>query len=425
MGEIASAVASYAPWPWQVAPWRSKAAILLLTGSAGGGKSRIAAEKVHGYMLKYPRAQGLMLRKTRESMVNSTVLFYERAVVGRTPFCTHVPSKHRFEYVNGSLLAYGGMKDEEQREQIRSIGQAGGVDIAWVEEATELSRADFDELLARMRGAAAPWRQVILSCNPDADTHWINKDLIVGSAAEVVYSSAKDNPANPADYQRMLDMLTGIRRDRLRDGKWVAAEGLVWDNYDPAVHLIDRFPIPKEWRRIRVVDFGYTNAFVCQWWALDGDGRAYRYREIYRTQRICEDHARHMVALSKGERIEATVCDHDAEDRATLERHGVPTIAAKKDVSPGIQAVENRLRKAGDGKPRIYFLRDSLVERDRSLEAAHLPACTEEEIASYCWPKAPDGKPLKETPVDVNNHGCDTTRYLCAYLDLTTRWRPA
>jgi uncharacterized membrane protein len=56
------------------------------------------------------------------------------------------------------------------------------------------------------------------------------------------------------------------------------------------------------------------------------------------------------VALSQGEAIEATVADHDAEDRATLERYGVYTQPATKDVSPGIQAVQARLRRAGDGK---------------------------------------------------------------------------
>jgi phage terminase large subunit len=309
------------------------------------------------------------------------------------------------------------MKDEDQREKIRSVGQAGGVDIAWMEEAAEFTRADFDELLARMRGTAAPWRQIVLSTNPDADTHWINRDLIIGGQAKVFYSSAKDNPTNPADYLATLDKLTGVRRDRLRDGKWVAAEGLVWDNYDPAIHLIDRFPIPAEWRRVRSVDFGYTNPFVCQWWAIDPDGRLYRYREIYRSQRIVEDHAKRIVELSKGEVIEATVADHDAEDRATLQRHGIPTSPARKEISTGVQAVEQRLRVQGDGKPRLYLLRDSLVDRDKALETAHLPTCMEEEILAYVWPKAADGKPIKEQPVKMNDHGCDAMRYLVMRLE--------
>lgn len=428
MPELARAtegVPVYNPLPWQVPAWRSKAPILLLTGSAGGGKSRVAAEKVHGFLLRYPRAQGLMIRKTRESMVNSTVLFFERGIVGRTALCRHVPSKHRFEYANGSILTYGGMKDDEQREQLRSVGLAGGVDIAWCEEASELSRADFDELLARIRGNAAGWRQVILTTNPDADTHWINRDLIVGGGAEVIFSQAADNSHNPGDYAATLNRLTGIRRDRLRDGKWVAAEGLVWDGYDPALHLTERFNVPAEWRRIRSIDFGYTNPFVCQWWAIDPDGRAYMYRELYRTQRIVEDHAKRITELSKGERIEASVADHDAEDRATLQRHGIPTVPARKEISPGVQAVENRLRAQGDGKPRVFFMRDCLVDRDRALESAHLPTCTAEELTAYAWPKASDGKPLKEQPVKANDHGCDALRYAVMYLDATIRWRPA
>lgn len=84
---------------------------MLLTGAAGGGKSNLAAEKLHGFCLRYPGAMALMLRKTRESMTSSTVLFMERAVIGHDPNVVHVVSKARFEYSNGSILAYGGMAD--------------------------------------------------------------------------------------------------------------------------------------------------------------------------------------------------------------------------------------------------------------------------------------------------------------------------
>lgn len=118
---------------------------------------------MHRDMLTYPGAQGLILRKTRESMNNSTVLFYEREVVGKDTRVKHNRGQHRFEYANGSIVAYGGMKDEDQREQIRSIGQSGGVDRAWLEEATRFEQADFNELLARMRGSATPYTQIILT----------------------------------------------------------------------------------------------------------------------------------------------------------------------------------------------------------------------------------------------------------------------
>ena len=66
-------IAPYQPLKWQHKPLRDKSPIVLLSGSAGGGKSRCAAEKVHAFCLKYPGATVLMMRKTFSSMVNSTV----------------------------------------------------------------------------------------------------------------------------------------------------------------------------------------------------------------------------------------------------------------------------------------------------------------------------------------------------------------
>jgi phage terminase large subunit len=205
----------------------------------------------------------------------------------------------------------------------------------------------------------------------------------------------------------------------------VQAEGVVYEGWDSSLHVIDRREIPAEWPRYWTVDFGYKNPFVWQAWATDNDGRLYRYREIYFTQRLVEDHARKILEVTAGEpKPQAIICDHDAEDRATLERHlRIPTIAAKKSISPGIQAVQVRLQKAGDGKPRIFYLRDSLVEVDKELHAQKFPVCTEQEFEVYVWPQAADGKPIKEVPVDLHNHGMDATRYMVAQFDLR-RKRP-
>src|SRR3546814_17004871 len=67
------------------------------------------------------------------------------------------------------------------------------------------------------------------------------------------------------------DLLTGVQRQRLLDGRWVAAEGIIWPEFDPAVHLVDRFDIPDDWTRYWTVDFGYIHTFVAQWWAVDPD----------------------------------------------------------------------------------------------------------------------------------------------------------
>lgn len=410
-------ICPYDPLDWQLPFLLDKSPILLSTGSAGGGKSRAAAEKVHAYLKKYPNAMAVALRKTRESMTNSTVLFMERTIIGRDPQVKHIRSKNRFEYANGSMLAYGGMKNEEQREQIRSIGGQGAVDLVWMEEANKFTEDDYNEVLARMRGIAAPWRQVVLTTNPDTPTHWINTRLIQGGEAKVYYSGALDNPYNPPEYIDTLNKLTGVLHQRLVKGLWVQAEGAVYDEWDPSIHAIEPFEIPGDWRRIRAVDFGYTNPFTCQWWAIDNEGRMYLYREVYMSGRLVEDHTRQINELSQGEKIEATVADHDAEDRATMHRYGVYTVPALKDVSPGIQAVQTRLRVADDGKPRLFVVRGALVETDTKLEGEKRPTCTEAEFPGYVWPKTAEGKPVKEVPVKVDDHGLDALRYAVMYLD--------
>lgn len=403
----------YDPLPWQLPALRDKSPVMLLTGSAGGGKSKAAGEKIHAFCKKYTNAMGVMLRKTRNSMTNSTVLFMDRNVIGQDPDVTHRPSKNRFEYTNGSILAYGGMANEEQREQIRSIGQDGAVDILWMEEATKFTEEDYNEATARMRGKAAPWNQIMLTTNPDRPTHWIYLDLIKGGGASVHYSSAVDNPHNPPSYRENLARLKGVLAQRLREGKWIQAEGVIYSNWRDDVHFIDNRPIPDDWRRFRVVDFGYTNPFVCQWWAVDGDDRLYLYREIYYTERTVKTHAAQITVLSKGERIEATICDHDAEDRATLRENGIPNIAAKKAVNTGIDKVIQRLALRGDERPGVYIMRGALVETDPTLESAKRPLCTQDELAGYVWAN----HKTKEMPVKENDHGMDAMRYMVMHLD--------
>jgi hypothetical protein len=289
-------------------------------------------------------------------------------------------------------------------------------DLIYVPEATELAEDDWERLTTRNRNGVLPYQQLIGDCNPDRPTHWLNQRAVRGGVARLL-SRHEDNPAVTPAYLATLDKLTGVRHQRLRRGVWAGAEGAVYDQYDPAVHLIDRFEIPERWRHYRVIDFGYTNPFVCQWWAEDFDGRLYRYRELYRTQRLVEDHAADIARLSGNQRYEATIADHDAEDRATLHARGIPTIPAYKGVSVGIQGVQARLVRAGDGRPRLFLLRDSLVETDPRLVEAKKPLSTEQEFDGYIWATSPDGRPVKEEPLKVDDHGMDATRYLVAHVD--------
>jgi phage terminase large subunit len=152
------------------------------------------------------------------------------------------------------------------------------------------------------------------------------------------------------------------------------------------------------------------------------------YREIYMTRRLVEDHAKQILKIVRKPdgtwrepRPRAIICDHDAEDRATLERHvGITTTAARKTVSDGVQAVQVRLRTQPDGRPRLFMVRDSLVETDRELADAKKPTCTAEEIVAYVWPQDVKAE-RRENPVKEDDHGMDCVRYMVEQRDLQPR----
>jgi hypothetical protein len=236
----------------------------------------------------------------------------------------HLSTEKRFEYANGSVLIYGGMASEEQREAIRSAGQEGGIDIAWMEEATQFEEADFNEVIARMRGTAASWRQIILSTNPDAPTHWIHQRLMLGKQAKIYKSSAHDNPYNPPDYLLYLDSLRGVERDRLRDGKWVMAGGLVldrWsDDYDnsekevvPGNVTLEAEYIPGGGPVFWWVDDGYVGEIdktsrlfkagshprVFLFAQLRPDGKLAIFYENYQVKQLAPAHITEVMRISK------------------------------------------------------------------------------------------------------------------------------
>lgn len=392
---------------------------VILDGAAGTGKSRGVLEKVHFCANKYPGARFLLARKTRASLTQTAMVTFEQHVLPKSSPVRFNTSSQEYRYPNGSILAVAGL---DKPEKIMS----SEFDMIAIPEATETTENDIDMLTTRLRNGVMPYQQLIGDCNPQSPKHFL-KTREKRGVLRMFHSKHEENPVlfnqqtgeitpRGEAYLAKLDNLTGVRYLRLRKGLWVQAEGIVYENYNPEIHLIDRFNIPREWRRFWTVDFGYVNPFVWQAWALSPDNVLYRYREIYKTKRLVEDHARDILRETAGEpKPEKIICDHDAEDRATLEKHlGMKTIPAFKDVSPGIQAVESRYKVGGNGKAGIYLMRDSLVEIDKELEDQKKPLCLEDENEMYVW----DDKATKERPVKEFDHAEDATRYMVAEIDL-------
>ena len=433
----ATSTHDYTPYGAAVQIVEDPAPELVASGPAGTGKSRACLERLHRTALEHPGMRGLIIRKTATSLTSTALVTWNKYVVpedtdaGRLEyFGGNKQEPAGYRYANGSRIDVGGM---DKATRIMS----SEYDLVYVQEAIELTEDDWELITTRLRNGVTPHQQIIGDTNPDRPTHWLKRRCDDGRA-RMIHCAHQDNPTlydpdtgewTPAGvtYRDLLAKLTGVRRARYLEGKWTGADGLVYPDWTEAVHLIDPFPIPDDWPRYWAVDFGYTNPFVCQHWAVDDDGRAHLYREWYRTQRTVEAHAADILATvaPAGEWAEpkpqAVICDHDAEGRATLEHHtGLKTKAAHKAVTEGIQAVQARLAPAGDGKPRLYVHRGALVELDSLLDEAKKPTCTAQEFSGYVWPKDVDGKENKEQPTKVDDHGLDALRYLVAHLDLNT-----
>lgn len=431
----------YEPRGGARALFKNRDSEVVIAGPAGTGKSLAALFRVHLAALHNPGIRCLIVRKTAVSLTSTTLVTYEEKVAkdalsrrivvwfGGSP--REAPC---YRYSNGSRIVVGGM---DKSEKIMSAEY----DLVFADEATELTETDWEYIATRLRNGKLSWQQQIAACNPAQPSHWIKQRCTQGRA-RMILSRHVDNPAYMnadgtmtkagVDYFGKLDALTGVRRLRLRDGVWAAAEGIIYEGFDEAVHLVDEVKPTASWTRWGAVDFGYTNPFVYQDWWEDPDGRLWLAREVYFTRRLVEDHAERIRSVlrypsgePRGQLPRAIYADHDAEDRATLERKlELSTMPAHKSVSDGIQAVQSRLKVQPDGKPRLFISRNALVEPDPKLKAASLPMSSLDEITGYVWAVKPGNRGgLKEEPVKEHDHGMDALRYMCAARDLMGRTR--
>jgi len=413
-------IQTFKPLKWQIEPWKDMSNILLLTGSAGGGKSRFSAEKMHGLMLRYDGAAGLVLRKTKDSLKNSSLLMLDRKVIGKDPRVLHLKSNDRFEYSNGSVLAYMGMSDPAARERLRSIGPAGALDFVWIEEGTEFVEEDFNEILARMRGTAAPFWQILLSTNPDGPAHWINVRLIIGGEASVYYSRAADNHHNRADYEDALDGLTGVQRQRLVEGKWVTGSGVVFDTWLDDFNQasgkgtgnvrLEADYIPDGGRVVWAIDDGYSGKqdrltgiftgrshpraiMMCQ---LRDDGTMALFGESYKVKTLAKDHL--LEAKSMCQQKGWPLPEYVVRDRA----------AASLDGALRAVGINRVFYNSVDKEESIKEMRTWIAADDNNVRRmiAH-PRVRHfrYEVAQFSTNKS--GKIIEE-----HDHGPDAVRYL-------------
>lgn len=431
---------------------------VLISGPAGTGKSRACLEKINAVCLATPNTRALLLRKTLRSLGSTALVTWRNFVIKELMLTGDVvyyggssEEPPQYRYSNGSRVVIGGLDNPTRI-------MSSEYDIVYVQEATEITVEDLEFIKTRLRNWNIGFQQLVMDCNPAGTTHWLKLRADNGTT-RLIESRHEDNPRlftedgqlteRGEKYIGILDRLTGVRHKRLRLGLWVSSEGIVYEEFDPAIHVLpwefdedgNPLELPHEWPRYWVIDFGFVHPFVLKCYALGPDGELYMYREIYHTERTVEEHAQSIMDIvcpevttewydhfnkttrTKTERKwiepppQAVICDHDAEGRRTFERAtGLGTVPAIKNVYEGINAVKERLKLDEDGLARFYLMADALVERDQSLVDRMVPVCTKDEYGSYVWKVSTDGRKMDE-PVKKYDDGVDCDRYLIYWLD--------
>lgn len=188
--------------------------------------------------------------------------------------------------------------------------------IIGVDELTKNTRDTFDLLRFRKRWAGLAETKFIAGTNPGEIGHgwvkklWIDRDFdpeLIPLKDQFAYipATVDDNPHIDQSYVQTLDSLPEQLRKAVRMGSWDVFAGQFFTEFDRQKHVIptvSRQDLPAHWANFRSIDVsGRSGNTSCHWYALDGDGNVWVYREYYWTGRDSDEHAEEIWKMSHTE----------------------------------------------------------------------------------------------------------------------------
>jgi len=127
----------------------------------------------------------------------------------------------------------------------------------------------------------------IIGTTPQMSAEWVMElwERGLGDDFPEIQSFKWDWRANPLyDVSEMEQARKELGEDSpiFREqylGEWVFYGGLVYPTYNPDLHVIEPFDIPKSWKIIRGIDFGHRDPFVCLGCAVGPNNELYIFDE--------------------------------------------------------------------------------------------------------------------------------------------------
>ena len=293
-----------------------------------------------------------------------------------------------FGHVNAFYL-FGG-KDESSYTLIQGMTLAGVL----FDEVALMPRSFVEQALARCSVSGSRYW---FNCNPEGSSHWFYREWILKAEAHNVlhlhFTMADNLALDPAVRTRYETMYTGVFYQRYILGLWVAAEGLVYPNFDAKKHVIQ--VLPQDGLYYISVDYGTLNPCSMGLWCVNGT-EAVRVDEYYwdgrkqQKQKTDEEYYQDLEALAGDRVIQDVIVDPSAASFLTTIRHHGRFRATGADnrVLDGIRYTSTLL-SAG---------RIKIAEQCKDIQR---------EFASYVW----DTKTGKDAVVKENDHAMDDMRY--------------
>ncbi|WP_328981761.1 PBSX family phage terminase large subunit [Streptomyces mirabilis] len=380
---------------------QSTARINVWEGSIRSGKTVASLIRWLKFVAEAPeRGELVMIGKTIRSVFSNLFLpLMDPEITG--PYAAHIHYTANAPYATilGRRVHVLGANDSKAEGKLRGITLAG----AYLDEATLVSKEFFDQLVGRMSVEGA---KLFTTTNPDNPAHWLMRDWLANPNTPVRrwHFTVDDNPFLPAQYVADIKaMYTGLYYRRFVLGEWVAAEGAVFDMWDPDVHVVDLMPQMHRWVSLGI-DYGASNPTAGVLLGLGNDKRMYavsEYRYDGRQQRRTQTQSETSQAMRAWladipgyGRVRPPFVAVDpsaASFKEQLHRDGLSPVSADNSVLDGIRLVSDLLARK---KLFVHRSCKGLIS----------------EIPGYSWD---DRAALlgEDKPLKVNDHSVDAIRY--------------
>lgn len=392
-------------------PDLSKKRYIVMRGSAGSGKSVDTAQH---YILRLMADKGrnlLCIRKVDVTNRDSTFAELQGAL-----FRMFGDKYERYWHINasnmimtcrnGNQILFRGMKDDKQREKLKSITfKRGKLTDVWIEEATELTQDDFEIIDDRLRGILpdGQFYQIRMTFNPVSAQHWIKKQFFDRSDADVLThkSTYRENRFIDPAYYRRMERRKAVDPEGYQVyglGNWGETKGLILHNWEVQTCQQD-----LGWYDDVALgqDFGFNHAnalYIFGW----KDGDIYVIRGLYGYEKDTAEWIREADAA----KIPKTVlmyCDSAEPDRIKMWRDaGYKAVAVKKE-SGSVKAQIDWLKGNPQGKD------DRAIQRKIYID----PACVNfiKEIEQWKWKKDEQRNVYLDEPVPFFDDAMASLRY--------------